>query len=112
MRVVVVEVLHGFLLLATLLVEEVSGDVMEVNELTACFCCHLTIPFSVRIVAAFYLTVRPFITWCQRNQNGRGALFADILNELLQIPAKGIDHLVAAYLCVGFQLLVDDVLFA
>ena len=77
---VVVEVLHGLLLLATLLVEEVGGDVVQVNELAARFLCHLPIPLAVGVVAALYLAILPFVARRQRDQNGRSTFFADILD--------------------------------
>ena len=94
MSVVVVEVLHGFLLLPTLLVKKVSGNVMEVDELDTCLFDHLTIPLAVCIVAAFNLAIGPLVTRCQRYQDGGSPLLTNILNKLLEIPAKRLDHLV------------------
>ena len=54
---VMIEVFHGLLLLAALLVEEISSDVVQVDKLYACLFYHLTIPLAVCVVATFYLTV-------------------------------------------------------
>ena len=53
--VVMVIVLHGFLLAAALLVEEVGSDVVYVNELHARFLSHFAIPLAVAVVAPLYL---------------------------------------------------------
>ena len=65
MRVVVVEVFHCLFFLAALLVEEVGGDVVQIDELTACLCYYFTIPLAVCVIAPLYLAIRPFVTWCQ-----------------------------------------------
>ena len=101
MGVVVVEVLHGLLLFATLLVEEVCRDVVEVNKFDTSIGNHFAIPLAIGVVAALNLAILPFVTRCQRYQNRCGTLFTDVLNEFLQIPAEGVNHLVGPYLGVG-----------
>ena len=81
---VMIEIFHGLLFLATLLVQEVSRNVMQVYELNARLLGHLTIPFSIGVVAAFYLAVSPFVAWRQRYQDRRSALFSYVLNEFFR----------------------------
>ena len=67
---------------------------MYIDKLHSRFLHHLTIPFSISVVPAFYLSLRPFVTWSERNEDWCGTLFPNILNEFLQIPPERIDSLV------------------
>ena len=85
---VVVEVLHGLFLFATLLVQEICRDVMQIDKLHARGLSHLTVPLAIAIVPTLYLAVLPLITRCQRDEDWCCTLLTDILDKLLQIPTE------------------------
>lgn len=68
---VVVEIYRGLLfallgiLACEFLVEEVSGDVVDVDEADARLLHYLPIPAAIAVVATLYLAVRPLVARCE-----------------------------------------------
>ena len=85
------QALHG-----ELLVKEVGGKVVQVNEFHSCLFHYFAEPLSVTVIASLDLAAGPLIAWRQRNEDRRGTLLAHIINHLLQVPTEAVDHLIAA----------------
>ena len=94
MGMVVIE--HGRSRLLAHLIKRICRDVVDIHKVHARLFHHLTVPASVRVVAAFHLSFRPFVAWREAQQNWSGAFLTGILNKLLQVPSERIDHLVAS----------------
>ena len=76
---------------------------MQIDEGDARLFGHLAIPAAEGVVAALDMhAVGPLVARRQGDEDGRGALLAHVVNHLAQIPAEGVDHLVA-HLAVGLH---------
>ena len=98
---IVVEVDRSFLLAllwgfaSELLVEEVCRDVVDVDKVNTCLTNHLAIPSTVGVVTPLNLSGGPLIAWREGEKDRGGTLLPNIINELTEIPSKGVDHFIA-----------------
>ena len=76
------------------LLEFVGRQLVQVNVIGTGTLGSLARPLSERIRVPFYLTVVPLVPGCVAQHDGNSPFLLHIHDELTQIPAEGIDHLI------------------
>src|SRR5574344_668312 len=74
----------------------VCRDVVHVDEIHSGLLYDVLAPYSVSIVAALDLPVRPFVSRRNADKNRNAALLAYIADEFAQIPSVGVDDFIFA----------------
>ena len=74
---------------------------MNIDKLNTRLLHDLAIPLAIGVVATLDLAAWPLVARCEGEQNWNGALFTTVVDELAEILAKRVGHLIAA---VGFHL--------